>query len=192
MRINILLLGVVIGLVSALLTGGRLSRLGAVPIRLAWLVLGAVLAQAVMVYSPSHEPSLAMAVVFGLTHVALLVFFYLNRRLPGMLVLGLGFLLNALVMTANVGFMPISPEAWEAAFGEQAPPVGQRPPKTKDILLPRSQTVLWPLSDVFVLDERYPVQAVFSPGDALIAAGVAIFFHRTTKAKEAAARAASG
>lgn len=177
----LLLLGVLLGLVSALLTGGRLSRLGEVSIRLGWLVLAAFVVQAIMVYSPARTPTLTMAAVFGLTHLGVLAFLYLNRGLPGMPVLFVGFLLNAAVMTANGGFMPISPQAWEAAFGGQAPPVGSRPYKTKDVLLPRSETALWPLSDVFVLDQRFPKAGVFSPGDALIAAGAAIFFHRTMR-----------
>lgn len=181
----ILLVGVAAGLLSALLTGGRPSRLARVRVRTGWLALGAFLLQALIVYSAPGQPSLALLALLALTNLLALLFLYLNRSLPGMRLLGLGFLLNVLVMATNGGLMPITPQAYERAFELDPLPAGHRPARTKDVLLPRSQTFLWPLSDIFVLDQRYPLQAAFSIGDVLIAAGAALFFHRTTRPKSA-------
>jgi hypothetical protein len=44
--------------------------------------------------------------------------------------------------------------------------------------LPRAQTQLWLLSDIFVLPPPFPIPSVFSLGDMMIAAGVFLLVQR--------------
>jgi len=55
---------------------------------------------------------------------------------------------------------------------------GSRVMATKDIVLPRANTVLWALSDVFVIPPPGPVRTIFSVGDLCLVAGVFILFQR--------------
>ena len=43
---------------------------------------------------------------------------------------------------------------------------------SKDVVLETDETVLWPLSDVLVIPEGFPLATNFSVGDILIAVGV--------------------
>jgi hypothetical protein len=109
-----------------------------------------------------------------LSQSLLLVFAWFNRKLPGFWLLGGGLLLNLLVIAANGGLMPISPETVRVLY-PQAPAssweVGKQLGNGKDIVLPREETNLWFLSDRFLFPEwlRYPV--AYSLGDVVIALG---------------------
>jgi len=119
-------------------------------------------------------PDQAAAICLVVSQVGLLMFVVLNLRQPGMPILGLGLVLNLLVIIANGGWMPISPEiashlhpdhplaTWET---------GIRLGWSKDILLAKSQMHLGWLSDCFLLPVWFPARVAFSPGDILIAVG---------------------
>jgi len=98
--------------------------------------------------------------------------------------------MNLLVMVANGGFMPITLEALQRAGLERLAPsseMGARLVATKDILLPRNQTHLWFLSDIFALPSSWPISSVFSAGDVALALGVFWFFQQTLGATMAPA-----
>jgi hypothetical protein len=144
--------------------GGDLNRLGQLPLRRARLVLAAVLAQALgsVVGGPAYP--LGLVVSAGLVAV----FLAHNRGLRGTGLLGAGLLCNALVVGLN-GAMPVSSEA-----------SGQARISIQDLLTgadPRHElegpdTRLRWLGDVIpVLLPLHP--EVVSPGDVLVAAGLA-------------------
>lgn len=84
--------------------------------------------------------------------------------------------MNFLVIVCNGGLMPVSPEAIKAAGMEEkfsTVQVGQLLPGSKDILLNRSDTRLQFLSDIFTI--KYPTRRLFSPGDAIVVAGIPVF-----------------
>jgi hypothetical protein len=58
---------------------------------------------------------------------------------------------------------------------------GTRVLATKDIVLPRDETRLWFLSDIFVVLPPFPIPSVFSPGDVLIAAGMFLLVQRALR-----------
>ncbi|MBC7238062.1 MAG: DUF5317 domain-containing protein [Chloroflexi bacterium] len=178
----ILLVALVVSLLVALVRGGKLLNLANISLRLGWLALLAFAAQALVIYAPlpRGQGLLAPRSLFLLTSYGVLIVVILaNRRLPGMCLIGLGLLLNLTVMVANGGFMPVAPEALAKAglsglaLGQEA---GARLRATKDILLPREMTRLWPLSDVFAIPP--PLGSVFSLGDLVLAIGLFVLLQR--------------
>ena len=77
-------------------------------------------------------------------------------------------------MVANGGFMPITPEA-VARIEHQNLIVHlggvERMSGSKGIVLPREETALWVLSDIFIIPPPFPVPSAFSLGDVLVAVG---------------------
>jgi len=118
------------------------------------------------------DQTAALALIISL--VLLLVFAWANRRQPGFWILILGTCLNLLVIAANGGFMPVSPETVHA-FAHQALQthlvIGERVGYSKDILLPASETTFWFLSDRFLFPAWIPYQVAFSLGDVFIVCG---------------------
>ena len=174
----ILLLSVLAGLVAGTLRARLRARtLTVLNLRYIWLVLLAFLPQWVAFQLPATRQALPVYLVAaGLVSSQLLLFIFawLNRRRPGVWLLGLGLVLNLAVIGLNGGLMPVSPET-VAHLVPNAPPgawqVGERLGWTKDIVLPVVDTHLWWLSDRFTLPGWVPYKVAFSPGDVLISAG---------------------
>jgi hypothetical protein len=180
----VLLVLALLALLTAVLRGGQFSRLAAIRIRSGWLILVAFAMQVWLVYfstgktGGAFDPSSWMHVG---SYALLMTALWQNRHLPGMPVIALGLLLNAAVITANGGFMPIEPDAVER-IGHTSrvvePQLGSRVLMAKDLVLPRNLTRLWLLSDVFVVALPYPFRTAFSLGDALLAAGIFVLLNR--------------
>jgi len=180
----ILFVFAVLALLTAVLRGGQFSRLAAMRIRSGWLILVAFAMQVWLVYfftgktRGAFDPSPWVHVG---SYVLLMAALWQNRHVPGMPVIALGLLLNAAVIIANGGFMPIEPAAVERlGHAERVvdPGLGSRVYMTKDVVLSRNLTRLWPLSDVFVVALPYPLRTAFSMGDALLAAGFFVLLNR--------------
>jgi hypothetical protein len=147
------------------------------PLRYVWLIFIAFLPQLFAFYLPAtriwYSDSFA-ALSLVSSQILLLVFCWLNRRLAGIWILAFGTALNLVVIVANGGFMPISPDTAGHLVSPgtlQALPAGSRFGYGKDILLLPENTSLVFLSDQFLLPEWCPYQVAFSGGDILIAAG---------------------
>ena len=90
-----------------------------------------------------------------------------------MQILIIGLILNLVVIAANGGFMPISPQTAERLVSQEN--INSLMPGSrfgfKDILLPAQGTRLAILSDRFLLPANFLYQAAFSLGDIFIAFG---------------------
>ena len=155
----------------------RLQALADLPVRHLWIMPLALALQLPLMRAPAASaasdlllPRLAFVASYLLLGWAL----WANRRLPGISWLAAGVLLNGLAIVANGGWMPIAPEA-VAALGDNAWPVGTHHGTFKDVVLPRSVTRLWFLSDIFVIPRPFFWPTAFSIGDVLIVIGVARF-----------------
>ena len=173
----ILLLAILAGLLVGLAIARIQKRRWRVPpLRQAWLVFVACLPQLLIIYLPAVHIRIADGLAAAgliVSLILLLVFCWFNCRLAGGWMLALGLILNLLVMAANGGFMPISPQT----AGHLVPPAtlaalanGSRF-GYKDILLPPTQTRLVWLSDRLLLPQGFPYQVAFSLGDGFIALG---------------------
>ena len=146
------------------------------PLRFSWLALAAFVPQLIAVYLPATRPRISDAWGAAGLLVSLglyLLFCWLNRRIPGIALLAAGLISNLLVMAANGGFMPISPETASRLVPENI--LASLEPGSrfgwKDILLLPEATRLFFLSDCLLLPQGFPYQVAFSPGDILIAGG---------------------
>ncbi|GAC1440133.1 MAG: hypothetical protein NVSMB55_03660 [Mycobacteriales bacterium] len=153
-----------VAVLAGWLSGGSLGRLGAVPLRLRRLVWGALLAQVVgtVVGGPFYA--------LGLVASALLAGAFLarNRGVRGTGLIALGLLCNALVVGLN-GAMPVSLDAaGRAGTTTQHILVGE---DQRHVLADRSSR-LRPLGDVIPVRAPWRPEVV-SPGDVLVAAGLA-------------------
>ena len=175
----ILAWAVVLGLLFSLarFRGQTFNRIAAIPIRYPWLVLLAIGMQIPLLRSASGSPVelVIQQTLFISSHVLLLAFVWINRHLPGVLIVGIGVLLNLIVILLNGGYMPISPETLArinpGTTTEDWLP-GIHYGYSKDIIRMESETRLWVLSDILVLPPPFPQPTAFSIGDLVIAAGI--------------------
>lgn len=168
--------GVLFMLGRAWLTG-RTLRLPA--FEMTYLVPVAVIPQLLAFYFPStraHVPDLLAPVILVWSQLVLLGFVWINRKQPGMWLLGLGLVMNFLVILANGGMMPVTPNTATELSGIEVWDAGVRFGPGKGVVLPNSTTAFWDLSDRFLLPDWFPYEAAYSLGDVLIVAGALALF----------------
>ncbi len=174
----LLLYAVLVGLLLGLASGGRLTALGTVRVRW-WPVALAGLVFQLVLFSPPVAAIVGdagPALYVGSTAVVLLVLLT-NLRQPGFSIIALGALLNLVVIVANGGQMPGSPEAFAAVHGVAAVPTDDF--SNSHLIGPH--TLLPFLGDIFHLPRPFPLANVFSIGDVLIGLGGALFIVSTMR-----------
>ena len=108
----------------------------------------------------------AAPVLHVLTYVAAAVFLWLNRELPGVLIVGAGALSNGITIALNGGALPASADAVAAAGIDHGDEFANSA-IIDDPVLP------W-LGDVFAWPAPMPLANTFSIGDVLIVVGVVV------------------
>jgi hypothetical protein len=173
----ILLLAVLIGLLAGVLRA-KIRGQGYQPpeIDKVWLVVIAFIPQ-ILAFQMSGTSALIpndlAAGILVVSQALLLAFAWANRHQPGFWALGLGLVLNFLVISLNGGWMPISPDT-VSRLTNTSPElwqIGQRLGTGKDIILSIEETRLWFLSDCLLLPSWFPYRVAFSIGDIIIAIG---------------------
>jgi hypothetical protein len=176
-----------LGLVAV---GGRVSNLATVEVKWGWLAPLAFLMQAYLIFFPADRTGgllSARSLLLIASLILLLVMISQNRHLGGVKLIGLGLLLNFMVMALNGGFMPITPEALtQIGYDGNASQLdtGYIVGRTKNVVVEPGEGYLWFLSDIMVVPRPFPIPTALSLGDVLIVAGVffflreAMFLHR--------------
>jgi ABC-type antimicrobial peptide transport system permease subunit len=161
----------ILALLSALVLGGDVRRLGDVRLQRVWTVLTALALQILVItIVPDADPGW-LAVIHVASYAFAGYFIWLNRRVPGLVIVGLGWALNALVIAVNGGVMPASPRVAES--GSRGVDVGREFLNSRPLDSPRLSF----LGDNFSLPQSWPFHNVFSIGDVFIALGVFVALH---------------
>ena len=175
----ILVVAVLVGLAAGLCRARLRKREYRVyDLKATTLVLLAFIPQFFIFFLPSTRariPDTTASILFIGSLIVLIVFSLFNIRKPGFWPITGGFLLNALVILLNGGWMPISPAMVQRLLPDTAANawrVGERLGFSKDIVLLPENTRLWFLSDRFSLPGWLNYQVAFSPGDIIICAGI--------------------
>jgi hypothetical protein len=161
-----ILYGVLAGVVVGFVARGRLECLAAIRFRFGRLVVAGLLFQLAL-FSPLGDrldPTVArFAYIVSTAVVGVVVL--ANLRLPGLVLVALGAALNLAAILANGGSMPAS----QTALATAGIAIGGH---TNSVVV--EHPALEPLTDVFALPACVPLANVFSVGDVLIGAGIAV------------------
>ncbi|MDQ4143701.1 MAG: DUF5317 domain-containing protein [Actinomycetota bacterium] len=167
--------------------GGSLHALAETRVR--WLVLlfeGLAVQVIFDVWDPPGLTSAGALAVLLVSNLAVGTFALLNFRLAGMLLVGLGLVLNSIVIAANQA-MPVSPSASTAA-GVDPPTAGSDDLKHERL---DEDTKLGWLADVIPVPG---LREVLSLGDLVLALGIGrlVYIQTTSQRRRARATEASG
>jgi Family of unknown function (DUF5317) len=153
-------------LVLPLLLGGDATRLASMPLRhVGWIAGG--LAIQILIIELLTGPGWLLGIVHIGTYLLAGWFVVVNRRVPGLVVIGLGTALNGLTIALNDGTLPARAGALRAAGIDLSP---DRFVNSGAVAHPH----LAFLGDVFAIPAALPLSNVFSIGDVLIIAGTAV------------------
>jgi Family of unknown function (DUF5317) len=162
-----ILYAIPIGVLLGFLLGGRLSGLAGIELRWPLLAVVGLLVQVVLFLGPVTEwVGEAGPPIYVASSAAVLVALLRNLHLRGLEVVAAGAVSNLAAIVANGGYMPASPAAL-AALGKSIGPAYSNSTV-------RTDPALEPLTDIFALPPSVPFANVFSIGDVLIGAGIAV------------------
>jgi hypothetical protein len=154
------------------LTGGHLGRLAEIKLRWVPLVVAALAVQVVVI---TIWPAMPHAIAVGAhlaTYLMLAAVVWVNRAVPGMVVIAIGAAANALAIAANDGTLPASARALRQAGIK--PRVGFQ---NSGVLA--HPHLAW-LGDVMVTPSWLPFRNMLSIGDLVLLVGAVILVMRVT------------
>lgn len=161
---------------SAALLGGRLSRLATLGLRHPWLIVLALIAQIVITDLIPSAPRTLLVCLHLATYVAAAAVLWANRRLPGLLLIGVGAMTNAVVIALNRGTLPASRHALAAA----GLPTDQANFANSGVT--RHPVLPW-FGDIAATPAWLPFRNVISIGDITILLGAAILVHTASRSR---------
>jgi Family of unknown function (DUF5317) len=174
-----------IGLIGGLVAGGSFSALAEVSIRGKKYAFAAIVLQLAAFPSnvlPWGTSTTAASALWLVSDALLIVMLFLNRRLPGLLVVAAGLASNLIAILANGGLMPVLPSALRGAGVNYQ-------------LHNNSIRVVHPhlglLVDRWAVPQWLPLGNVYSVGDVLIAVGTVITVVLAMRAKRPSVPAAT-
>lgn len=181
------LIAIVIGVFAGIAAGGRVSNLLEFKIEKVWLIISAFLLQAFIQIAGVRGAGLSLAAkqaLFIVSYGMLLVSFWLNRKRIGFIAMGTGCLLNALVIIANGGSMPVSLEILKRANLTKALEAIESGLDVKHAVLCEGTRLAF-LSDIIYVP-YFPgfLMRVVSIGDLIVVAGLLILAIEITLGKK--------
>jgi Family of unknown function (DUF5317) len=159
-------------LLTVPLARGRLSALADLQLRAPGLAVAGILLQVVIISIVPEGLGALHAIVHGVSYALLGACAWLNRRIPGVPLIALGGLLNAVAIAANGGVMPLDPALVVHAVQRD----GQEFVNSGVVAHPR----LLFLGDIFATPRSWPMANVYSVGDFTILLGVFVLLHRVS------------
>jgi hypothetical protein len=163
---------------------GHLSALADVRFKAAWLAMGAIALQIVVISIVPEGAEWAHHAAHLASYGLMAAFLWVNRRLPFLWLAAIGGGLNLVAITANGGVMPADPGALVAAGIRQK--AGE---------FANSTAVAHPhvrfLGDVFAVPSSWPVSNVFSVGDVVLMIAALLALHSICGSRLAFGRSAA-
>jgi hypothetical protein len=156
----------VLAVLAPMLLGGSPARMAGLRLRYAGWVAAALAVQ-VLILELLSGPESVLQAAHVATYVVAVGFLLANARVPGLWLVGLGTLSNGVTITINGGTLPARAGALEAAGIDVTQPGFVNSGVVSNAHLP------W-LGDVFAIPAPLPLANVFSVGDVLIIAGIAV------------------
>jgi hypothetical protein len=172
----------IVGVVALLLalavplTGGSFRPLGQLTWRAWWLLPLALVLQVLVISVFRHLPSGLAAGVHIATYLLAGAFLWLNRAIRGVPLLALGAASNGVTIAVNGGTLPAS--RWAVHTSGRDAEEGF----ANSAVLAHPH-LAW-FGDVFAIPRGWPLANVFSIGDVLILAGVAVFVLANSRSTE--------
>ena len=170
-------------LVIGILRGGKLTGLADLPLEKVGLVITAFLIQYSLVFFGEGGYNLFSnwgVYLHILSYLLLLIAIWYSRSIRGMKIIGLGVLVNFIVILSNGGRMPVSVEALSrTGLDEMLPLLTSKAYVIHTILTPNSRLKLF--SDIIPLPPPYPRPRVLSIGDIIMAVGVFVLIQQGMK-----------
>lgn len=178
----LLLIPALIAGILAALRGGSLRNLAELSFRNGWLILVSLAIQLLVYIPPLRHSSLVLdhagAIYLGALCLAIIGMLRNQHLGPALQLATLGLLLNATVIAANGGHMPVNTAALRATQGSGAVIAAQDPHTYGNTRLAKPSDHLLFLSDVIPVRLGKDAGNVYSIGDMLISAGVALLVYR--------------
>jgi hypothetical protein len=171
-------LALLVGIAVAWALGARLSALADLRFRGDLLVFAALAIQ-IAIFTPLRDnvpATLDVPLHLG-SYGLIVLFFFLNLRVPGFWLVGFGVMSNIVVITANGGRMPVTLEAWEASGADPAL-ITATGSYNNNVLAGHGGHLSW-LGDVFSLPSTVPFSTSISIGDLLVLLGMVAFVYRS-------------
>ena len=159
---------VVAGLLLGLVLGGSFASLAGLCIRSLWLAYAAIALQVAGFPSgmfPWSTPDIVARVLWLVSYALLAVLVLRNRRVPGIVVVGIGQASNLIAILANRGLMPVRRTALDAA--------GISYHLHNNSISAAHPHVAW-LIDRWAVPGWLPLGNVYSIGDIIIGIGVLV------------------
>lgn len=179
--------------VIALLRGGSLANFAQLRVRSMALVLGSLLLQLLIFPLVGDQPLLEVATIpLYLLSMGLLVWWvWLNRHLPGIVLIGAGVVMNLAAIAMNSGYMPVDPDA-AAYAGNLDAYQSEHGMISNNSYASDSDVKLWLLTDIFPVPAGIPMASVVSLGDILLTTGIGFLCYQTITRRPEAAIAMKG
>ncbi len=176
-----------ISLLTGMLWGGKIERLLNLNLRRLEIIFIALIIQYAVAFSSTIGLSTLMqysGLLITGSYILLLIGLYANRHIPSFWLIIIGTALNAAVIIANGGRMPVAPEALSAAGLEQYIPLLEKGNHLKHILLTETTILPWLADFIPMHKDYYPGGNVISPGDVLLYAGIFLVVQRVMRRRK--------
>jgi hypothetical protein len=176
-------LSIILAIIIALLRGGSLRQFSTIQIRWIPLII-ATFGFQYLSFAPFVKPFLpawASIVLYILSMALLTLWVAGNWRIPGMLIMATGLLMNFAAITTNGGHMPVS-SASVRYSGSISRYESSADHIVNNSIMIDDQVRLWLLTDIFAVPQAIPFANVYSIGDILLTLGASILCYRTIRA----------
>lgn len=171
---------IVIGIAVGYFRRGKLSRLANLHLKAPYLLFLAVIIESILNYSLINHNDIILPgysfLAIMIQYLLVFVFICLNLDRPYIQLIGIGILLNFIVIAANYGSMPVSAQILDLASPTKKMGL-LREGKFYSYKLIEPGVLLWFLGDTIRIS--FPLRQFISLGDIILSAGVLMLIQQS-------------